>query len=192
MVAWIRRVSDGQDQQVGFGRPPRSSQFAKGRSGNPRGRPRRRKREVPYDHLLGQMVTIREDSRERRVTAAEAFILQLTKKGLEGCGPSARASLASIERAREAKQAQSDQFNDIQVTIRLFGLCCIVENFGMAVRLYPTCSEKVRLELKPWIVQAALDRMTPNHLSLDEQATVRASVRSPEKVVWPQWWQVRP
>ena len=29
------------------------------------------------------MVTIREDGRERRVTAAEAFLLQLTQKGLD-------------------------------------------------------------------------------------------------------------
>jgi hypothetical protein len=30
---------------------------------------------VPYHRVLGQMVTIREEGRERRVTAAEAFLL---------------------------------------------------------------------------------------------------------------------
>jgi hypothetical protein len=43
------------------------------------------------------MVTIREDGVERRVTAAEAFLLQLAKRGLEGDGPAARATLAVIE-----------------------------------------------------------------------------------------------
>jgi hypothetical protein len=83
-----------QQQGVGYGRPPEATRFKRGQSGNPRGRPRNRHNDVPYDTLLGQMVTVREDGRERRVTAAEAFILQLTKKGLEGDRASARASLA--------------------------------------------------------------------------------------------------
>lgn len=82
---------------VGYKRPPTATRFAKGRSGNPRGRLRNRRREVPYDTLLSQMVTIREDGRERRITAAEAFILQLTRKGLQGDSAAARASLAAIE-----------------------------------------------------------------------------------------------
>ena len=89
-----------QREQVGYCRPPIATQFKKGKSGNPKGRPRNRRRDIPYDTLLGQMVTVREDGRERRVTAAEAFILQLTKKGLEGDSASARASLTAIETAR--------------------------------------------------------------------------------------------
>ena len=46
------------------------------------------------------MVTIREDGVERRVTAAEAFLLHVTKRGLEGDGAAARAAMAAIEVAR--------------------------------------------------------------------------------------------
>jgi Family of unknown function (DUF5681) len=60
--------------KTGFARPPPEHRFKKGKSGNPRGRPRNRKREVPYDYVLGQMFTVREDGRERRITAAEAFM----------------------------------------------------------------------------------------------------------------------
>ena len=82
---------------LGYRQPPRSSRFRKGQSGNPRGRPRGRRKEPPYEAVLGQMVTIREDGAERRVTAAEAFLLQITKKGLEGDGAAARAAMAAIE-----------------------------------------------------------------------------------------------
>ena len=88
------------EEAVGYKRPPRATRFQKGKSGNPPGRPRGRRREIPYDHVLGKMVTIREGTRERRVTAAEAFLLQLTKKGLEGDSAAARAALESIEAAR--------------------------------------------------------------------------------------------
>src|SRR5215204_954455 len=98
--------ADENREEVGYGRPPKATRFHKGRSGNPKGRPRGRRRDIPYDTLLGQMVTVREDGRERRVTAAEAFILQLTKKGLEGDSASARASLTAIETARAARHAR--------------------------------------------------------------------------------------
>ena len=67
--------------EIGYAKPPRNTRFRKGRSGNPKGRPPGRKKEPPYEAVLGQMVTVREDGIERRVTAAEAFALYLTKQG---------------------------------------------------------------------------------------------------------------
>jgi hypothetical protein len=177
--------------QVGYGKPPRSTRFQKGRSGNPRGRPRGRKNGIPYDSVLGRMVIVRENGQDRRITAAEAFILQLTKKGLEGCSASARASLASIEQARSARSSHDGE--QLQVIImKVFGIGCVVEDLGMAVRINPYSEANVRLVLKPWIVEAAVNRMTPGQLSLEEQKTVLASTRSPEKVQWPDWWQAGP
>src|SRR5258707_15778019 len=57
--------------------------------------------QAPYEAVLGQMVTIREGGAERRVTATEAFLLHLSKRGLEGDGAAARATLALIEQAKE-------------------------------------------------------------------------------------------
>ena len=186
-------MTPGADQQegaVGYGRPPQASRFQKGRSGNPKGRPRNRHRDIPYDSLLGQMVTVREDGRERRVTAAEAFILQLTKKGLEGDSASARIGLAAIEAARAARTASGADLPSFQ--IRFFGLCCVIEDLGIGVLINPTDENRVRLKLKPWIVEAALARLGSRRLSVEEQRIVVASTRSPDKVRWPDWWTERP
>jgi hypothetical protein len=177
-----------QLQDVGYGRPPKATRFKKGQSGNPKGRPRNRRRDIPYDTLLGQMVTVREDGRERRITAAEAFILQLTKKGLEGDSASARASLTAIENARASRKANGTDQTIIRIQFRTFGLCCAVEDLGMGVLVHPTDKERVRLMLKPWVLELALARLGDRRLSPEEQRTVAASTRTPEKVNWPDWW----
>lgn len=177
-----------EPEAVGYGRPPKVTRFKKGQSGNPRGRPRNRWRDIPYDTLLGQMVTVREDGRDRRVTAAEAFILQLTKKGLEGDSASARASLTAIENARAARHARGEDVQCIRIQFRTFGLCCVVEDLGLGVLVNRTDKVRVRMTLKPWIVEAALARFGTRHLSLEEQRIVVASTRTPEKVRWPDWW----
>lgn len=179
-----------RDEGVGYRRPPMATRFQKGKSGNPKGRPRNRRREIPYDMLLGQMVTVREEGRERRVTAAEAFILQLTKKGLEGDSASARASLSAIENARAARLARGEDAPRIRIQFRTFGLCCVVEDLGIGIVIHPTDKDRVRLMLKPWIVEAAIARLGSRRLSEDEQRTVLESTRTPEKVSWPDWWSV--
>src|SRR6266550_7932926 len=82
----------------GYRKPPPTTRFAKGQSGYPAGRPRGRHREAPYEAVLGRMVNIREGGVARRVPADEAFLLHLSKRGLEGDGAAARASLAVIEK----------------------------------------------------------------------------------------------
>jgi hypothetical protein len=68
-------TDDDEDGGGGYRRPPRKARYKKGQSGNLGGRPRGRRREAPYEIVLGQMVTIREGGVERRVSAEQAFLL---------------------------------------------------------------------------------------------------------------------
>jgi hypothetical protein len=182
---------DAEDIAVGYRKPPRATRFTKGRSGNPAGRPRGRHREAPYESVLGQMVKIREGGAERHVTAAEAFVLQLTKRGLEGDGAAARESLAMIEQARERQGASQSPISAIVlVGVAPGSVTSALEPLRMAKKL-DSYRETARMVLEPWLIEAALARLDRT-LSLAEQRTIVDATRTPHKVKWPEWWSEHP
>jgi len=171
-------------------------QFRKGESGNPRGRPRGQRRTgLPFDDVLGKLVTIRADGGERRVTAAEAFMLHLTSKGLDGDGGATQLALVAIEEARAARRARTGDGRRITRIVKQIVMPGFVNDelrrLKMAVKLDPY-GAGARMELEPWLVQAALARLGDHVLSAEEQSAVVAATRTPGKVRWPGWWTVLP
>jgi hypothetical protein len=80
-------MPDNQESkyQVGFQRPPRHTQFRKGTSGNPKGRPRDSKNlATELEEALGEKVAIVENGRRRKITKRCAMIKQLVNKAASG------------------------------------------------------------------------------------------------------------
>jgi uncharacterized protein DUF5681 len=79
------------DYEVGYGRPPRHTRFKKGRSGNPKGRPRGSKN-LPtlLTEALNEHVIVGEYERRRKITKREVIVMQLVNR-------SAKADLRAIK-----------------------------------------------------------------------------------------------
>lgn len=184
-----RPPDDMEDDSVGYRQPPRKTRFTKGRSGNPAGRPRGRHREAPYQAVLGRMVTIREGGATRRVTAAEAFLLQLAKRGVEGDSGAARASLAVIEEAMN-RQGAVGPLHIVWKGVAPGSVTSALEALRMA-RILDPYRETARVVLEPWLVEAALARL-PQPLNPADQRIIVEATRTPHNVRWPKWWSEIP
>lgn len=168
--------------------PPLATRFRRGQSGNPKGRPKGRHREAPYDSVLGQLVTVRESGNERRITAAEAFLLHLTKRGLEGDSSAARATIRVLDEVRGHRLGNGASHITFRRQLVDPGSVNSAIKILRMAKLFDPYRDTAHILLEPWIVEAALKRLGDQQLNATEQQTVLKATRTPHKVKWPDWW----
>lgn len=88
--------------EIGYGRPPVSSRFQKGQSGNPKGRPKQRPR--PIGELLinafDNPVTVTFGGREQTMDAAKALLINLVHRAIKGDPKSLRKLGTLLDKSR--------------------------------------------------------------------------------------------
>ncbi len=106
-------------EKVGYGRPPKATQFRKGKSGNPGGRPKGSLNlATDLAAELGEQITVREDGRPRRVSKQRALIKSLMAKALQGDVRATAALLALYARViTETPEDQNDPIESDELQI---------------------------------------------------------------------------
>ena len=83
--------SKNETNDVGYGKPPRNFRFKKGRSGNPRGRPKGAlNMATVLARTLREKVVIDENGKRKMVSKLQAAIAQLVSKATSGDGHAIR------------------------------------------------------------------------------------------------------
>ena len=115
---------ESQDNQIGYKKPPKSTQFKKGWSGNPKGRPKgARNFRTVLQETLDQPVSLREGGSIRKVSSREAAMIQLRSKALKGDQRALERLLALAERYdfdQAADEAESQLSQEDQQIIERF------------------------------------------------------------------------
>lgn len=79
------KPEDGDDERVGYGRPPREHQFPPGKSGNPRGRPKGAKGlKTELLAEINEQVTITVNGKPQRIRTLRLILKALTQKAAKG------------------------------------------------------------------------------------------------------------
>lgn len=106
---------------VGYKKPPIETQFKKGQSGNPKGRPRKKDatklaEQTMLDELILQeaakLITIREGEQTSQITLTQAILKSISKKALEGHVHAQKYMLDAISQSNERKRADINQENE--------------------------------------------------------------------------------
>jgi hypothetical protein len=91
-----------RDYDVGYRRPPKHTQFKKGQSGNPKGRPKGAKNlRTIVNGVLDKPIKVHEEGEARSVTRFEALFISMYARAMKGDNRAAELILRAKERAEQ-------------------------------------------------------------------------------------------
>lgn len=103
------RNQDADSYDIGYRKPPRHSQFKKGQSGNPKGRPKdTRNVSTILAELMTEEVLIREDGRKRRVRADKLMLMRLRHRAVTGDHKALELTLRLLKEMENTRRPAAD------------------------------------------------------------------------------------
>jgi hypothetical protein len=165
--------------------------FRKGQSGNPAGRPRKRRPHVSaFDIIFDKTLTVTQGGIERELTVDEALQLQTYQAALKGSRMAIRKVLKMIE-TREAAMARKapspaaparvemeyDSDNATEA-MRILGIGDYLDEPDR-----PKDNRRFRLHL--WATQAALSRPGRRKIDQKEVENIKRVTFDADKLRWP-------
>jgi len=101
-----RKPSKSSDEGVGYGRPPKATQFKKGESGNPKGRPKgSRTVGAVLQDILQQRIAVTENGKTRRLPALEVMLRRLANDAMRNEPVALKLMLSLFDRYGESPEA---------------------------------------------------------------------------------------
>ena len=170
-----------------------SGRFKKGQSGNPAGRPKKRRPHVSaFDVIFDKTLTVTQNGVERELSVDEALQLKTYQAALKGSKMAVRAILKMIEKRERAlaKRAPTPAVQAMK-----FGHEEDPRNADAAMLVLgvtvpdPTwegpCEYGIRMKLATWAAQAGISRPGRRPLSDKDRETIKRQTNNSEALKWP-------
>jgi hypothetical protein len=107
---------EDDDYEVGYGKPPKQTQFEKGKSGNPSGRPKGSKNSfLAVQRVLNRNVQITIEGKRKKVPLSEAVAMSMSQKALAG-DHRAATSLLKLAASLPDFEAELQKLEEIELT----------------------------------------------------------------------------
>jgi hypothetical protein len=97
--------------EIGYRRPPASGRFKKGKSGNPKGRPKGSSNFlVLLEHELGQSIVVNENGKKKTITRMQAMVKRIVTGALQG---DLKALLTLVDILRRTGKFEETDINSL-------------------------------------------------------------------------------
>jgi hypothetical protein len=142
-MARQQNESGPTDYAIGFGRPPKHSQFKPGKSGNPRGRPKKRASlQDIVTAVLFEKMPVRIGERTQKITSVDALIRTAMNRGLKGDHRFLTSVIAFIRMSGLCETDANASTNDIDSTDDQAILADFLKRHGSGTEsIMPTATE---------------------------------------------------